>query len=98
MYDPDVENIYILYSTQMILEATKTSYEYDKPIFDEPLPNAKFDENYQAIDTSWQRNFSMTPLFVATQERSQVGEIKYLDDGWINISDILLDGSGRTGK
>lgn len=75
MYDPEVENIFILYSTQMILEATKSSYDYDKPIFDEPLPNAKFDENYQAINTSWQRNMSMTPLFVATQERSQVSLI-----------------------
>lgn len=72
MYLPEIENLYILYGTQLLLDGTKQSFDYDKPIFDDPLPNAKFDENYQQINTSWQRNMSMTPLFVASQERAAV--------------------------
>ncbi|KAG0180275.1 hypothetical protein DFQ29_000972 [Apophysomyces sp. BC1021] len=72
MYAPEVENLYIRYSTQMLFYAAKESYEYDKELFATPLPNARFDSNYQRINTLWQKNMSMVPLFVATQEPTTV--------------------------
>lgn len=71
MYMPSVENKYTSYSTQLLLDITKSSYEYDKPIFNDPLPNAHFDKHIQDMNTSWKRNFSMVPLFVATQQQQQ---------------------------
>ena len=64
---PQVESMYILYGNDMLLDSSRESYDFDKPFFENPLPNARFDENYQNIDTSWQRNTSMVPvpLFVA---------------------------------
>lgn len=66
MYDPELEDIYLQYSNWMLLDATKSSFDYNKPMFDQPLPNAKFDENYAPINTSWRMNSSMAPLFVSS--------------------------------
>lgn len=68
MYEPDVEEVYLQYSNWMILDATKSSFDYNKPMFEQPLPNAKFDDNYAQINTSWRANSSMAPLFVASFE------------------------------
>ncbi|KAI8883147.1 hypothetical protein K501DRAFT_333495 [Backusella circina FSU 941] len=37
-------------------------------MFENPLPNARFDADYQQINTSWRKNLSMSPLFVSSQE------------------------------
>ena len=37
-------------------------------MFQEPLPQSKFDENYEDIDTSWEMSNTMTPLFVNTPQ------------------------------
>ncbi|KAI9262203.1 hypothetical protein BDA99DRAFT_438677 [Phascolomyces articulosus] len=68
LYLPEVEDKYLLYSTEIILDTTKHGDDYDVAIFKNPLPNAKFDKDYQRIDTSWQLRNPMSPLFVATQE------------------------------
>lgn len=70
MYMPETENAYLLYSTRIILFNTKKSYDFDQPIFDKPLPNARFDANYQNINTSWKNASSMMPLFRTTQSQS----------------------------
>ncbi|KAI8145657.1 hypothetical protein BJV82DRAFT_554475 [Fennellomyces sp. T-0311] len=70
MYMPEVENMYILYSTEILLDCCKESHDYIEPLFNAPLPNAKFDKDYQRINTSWQLRNPMTPLFVATQEQT----------------------------
>ncbi|KAI9317523.1 hypothetical protein BX666DRAFT_1857295, partial [Dichotomocladium elegans] len=72
MYSPEVEHLYIFYAIQMMLDSTKESYAYDQPIFDSPLPTAKFGGAFQNINTSWQQNASMTPLFVASQDYAPV--------------------------
>jgi DNA-dependent protein kinase catalytic subunit len=69
MYMPDTEDIYLLYATCMILNNAKGSNFSDEPIFQNPLPSARFDAEYQNIDTSWQNVSSMMPLFRATQEK-----------------------------
>jgi hypothetical protein len=79
MFMPPVENMYVFYATQMLLKATTGSYEYNKPVFDSPLPNAHFDDHIQHINTSWRRNLSMTPLFVASQDQQQESD-EYLDN------------------
>lgn len=68
MYIPQIENLYIFYSTRVLFSYSKKSYEYKKPIFENPLPNARFDADYHQINTSWRKNLSMTPLFVSNQE------------------------------
>ncbi|KAG0257869.1 hypothetical protein DFQ27_004903 [Actinomortierella ambigua] len=68
MYDPKAEDNFLTYATYMILDSTKKSFEYNKPIFDDPLPNAKFDAENASIDTSWRHTAAMTPLFVQTQQ------------------------------
>lgn len=70
----------------MMLRKAKRSHEYEKPIFENPLPNARFDANYYKLDTSWQKNFSMTPLFVPTQEKT----VSYLCSPPINHHCIFM--------
>src|SRR5690554_6721484 len=73
MYDTQAEDKFLYYATYMLLDRTKKSSDYSEPIFAEPLPNAKFGENYASIDTSWKNTAAMTPLFVQTQQsQSQV--------------------------
>ena len=62
--------MYLLYSTEILLDSCKSSHDYDEPLFSTPLPNAKFDRDYRHINTSWQLRNPMTPLFVATQEQT----------------------------
>ena len=68
LYMAEVEEKYIFYSTEILLDTTRSGDEYDTPIFKDPLPNARFDQHYQRINTSWQLRNPMSPLFVATQE------------------------------
>ncbi|KAF9184663.1 hypothetical protein BGZ51_003206 [Haplosporangium sp. Z 767] len=68
MYDTHAEDKFLYYATYMLLDRTKKSSDYSEPIFAEPLPNAKFSENYASIDTSWKNTAAMTPLFVQTQQ------------------------------
>jgi DNA-dependent protein kinase catalytic subunit len=73
MYDTQAEDKFLNFATYMLLDRTKKSSDYSEPIFPEPLPNAKFGDNYASIDTSWRYSTAMTPLFVSTQQsQSQV--------------------------
>ncbi|KAI1315202.1 hypothetical protein EDD11_001140 [Mortierella claussenii] len=68
MYDTQAEDKFLNYAIYMLLDRTKTSPDYTEPIFQEPLPNARFSDNYANIDTSWKHTVAMTPLFVNTQQ------------------------------
>ncbi|KAF9360792.1 hypothetical protein BGX26_007743 [Mortierella sp. AD094] len=68
MYDTEAEDKFLNYATYMLLDRTKKSSDYNEPIFQEALPNAKFGESYARIDTSWRHTVAMTPLFVNTQQ------------------------------
>ncbi|KAF9909938.1 hypothetical protein EC991_007741 [Linnemannia zychae] len=68
MYDPQAEDTFLTYATYMLLDPTKNSSDYTEPIFADALPNAKFDDSYSNIDTSWRNTSVMTPLFVNTQQ------------------------------
>ncbi|KAG0303333.1 hypothetical protein BGZ98_006787, partial [Dissophora globulifera] len=67
MYDTQAEDQFLNYATYMLLDRTKKSSDYTEPIFQESLPNAKFNVNFANIDTSWKHTAAMTPLFVNTQ-------------------------------
>lgn len=67
LYYTEAENLFLNYACYLLLEGSKKSIDYNKPIFDQPLPQSRFDENYDDIDTSWRVNNTMTPLFVNTQ-------------------------------
>lgn len=66
MYYPEIEQLFLNYSCLLLLERSKKSIEYKRALFQEPLPQSKFDENYEDIDTSWEMSNTMTPLFVNT--------------------------------
>ncbi|KAF9439193.1 hypothetical protein BGZ76_009365 [Entomortierella beljakovae] len=68
MYDVEAEDKFLNYATYMLLDRTKKSSDYNEPIFQESLPNAKFGDSYARIDTSWRHTVAMTPLFVNTQQ------------------------------
>src|SRR4051794_10887513 len=73
MYDTQAEDQFLNYATYMLLDRTKKSSDYTEPIFQESLPNAKFNVSFANIDTSWKHTAAMTPLFVNTQpSQSQV--------------------------
>jgi DNA-dependent protein kinase catalytic subunit len=70
MYIRDTEDVYLLYATRVILNNTKKTYDFSQPIFERSLPNARFDANYQKINTSWHSTSSMMPLFSNSQAKS----------------------------
>ncbi|CAG8743201.1 4012_t:CDS:2, partial [Acaulospora colombiana] len=69
LYSPEIETLFLHYACFLLLEGSKKSVDYSKPIFDQPLPNSKFG-GYDDIDTSWRINSTMTPLFVNTQQNN----------------------------
>ncbi|KAF9918927.1 hypothetical protein BX616_004199 [Lobosporangium transversale] len=85
MYDVQAEDIFLNYATYMLLDRTKKSPDYTEPIFQEPLPNAKFNERYASIDTSWRHTVAMTPLFVNTQQ----SQSQLISDSWTLGEDEL---------
>ncbi|RGB41839.1 hypothetical protein C1646_738849 [Rhizophagus diaphanus] len=75
-YYTEAENLFLNYACYLLLEGSKKSIDYNKHIFDQPLPQSRFDENYDDIDTSWRVNNTMTPLFVNTQTSKPKGNFK----------------------
>ncbi|CAJ0900569.1 10133_t:CDS:2, partial [Entrophospora sp. SA101] len=63
LYYAEIEQLFLNYSCLLLLERSKKSIEYKRALFQEPLPQSKFDENYEDIDTSWEMSNTMTPLF-----------------------------------
>lgn len=70
MYVSETEDIYLLYATKMILENTKKTYDFNEPIFQNPLTGARFDAHYRDINTAWHSSSSMQPLFVDSQSKT----------------------------
>ncbi|RHZ54169.1 hypothetical protein Glove_429g27 [Diversispora epigaea] len=85
LYSSEIETIFLHYACFLLLEGSKKSTDYNKPMFDQPLPHSKFD-NYDNIDTSWQFHSTMTPLFVNTQQGNPNKRIKSNQDGFIRAT------------
>ncbi|KAI7908116.1 uncharacterized protein BX663DRAFT_493038 [Cokeromyces recurvatus] len=71
MYLKETEDIYLLCATRVILSNTKKTYDFNQPIFENPLDTKnKYDVGYKKIDTSWYSTSSMTPMFVSTSSKT----------------------------
>ncbi|RCI04461.1 hypothetical protein CU098_001246, partial [Rhizopus stolonifer] len=71
LFMDETQDIYLLYATRIVLDNTRSTYDINEPLFDKPLPEARFDAGYQKINTNWQHSTSyMMPLFSASQTRT----------------------------
>ncbi|XP_019852740.1 PREDICTED: DNA-dependent protein kinase catalytic subunit [Amphimedon queenslandica] len=67
LYSKKTETQFLYHATNLLLELTSRSPDYNRVLFDTPLSECRF-EDYKEIDLSWQqRHLQMTPLFAATQ-------------------------------
>ncbi|XP_067118451.1 DNA-dependent protein kinase catalytic subunit-like [Centruroides vittatus] len=63
MYSPEIEHMFLQYSTFLLMEMTSKSPDYNLKIFQNPLSTCAF-QNY-AISSSWKkRHATLTPWFV----------------------------------
>ncbi|KAK7506702.1 hypothetical protein BaRGS_00002177 [Batillaria attramentaria] len=66
MYSPGSERHYLSYATNLLLEMTSKSPDYQRQIFEHPLSECSFRD--YSVQSSWrQRHAVMTPLFAVTQ-------------------------------
>ncbi|CAG8447289.1 28742_t:CDS:10 [Dentiscutata erythropus] len=86
LYCSEIETLFLQYSCFLLLEGPKKSIDYKKPIFDQSLPQSKFDDNFDNIDTSWRVNNTMTPLFVNTQKNNQKAYKRNFKDGFVRAT------------
>ncbi|XP_074649158.1 DNA-dependent protein kinase catalytic subunit-like [Tubulanus polymorphus] len=79
MHSPATESQYLSYATNLLLEMTSKSPDYNREIFEHPLSECRF-EDYN-VHSSWrQRHATMTPLFVETQASQPGSSQSSLDD------------------
>ncbi|KAK3580733.1 hypothetical protein CHS0354_005741 [Potamilus streckersoni] len=78
MYSPVTEQQYLSYATNLILEMTSKSPDYQREIFEHPLSECRFQD--YAVKSSWrQRHAAMTPLFATQSTQSQMETEDVLD-------------------
>ncbi|GAB1598867.1 DNA-dependent protein kinase catalytic subunit-like isoform X1, partial [Argonauta hians] len=74
MYSPRTEQQFLYYASNLLLEMTSKSPEYNQQIFRYPLEDCKFQE--YKIESSWQNRHSrMTPLFFSALSSSYTQEV-----------------------
>eukprot|EP00043_Microstomoeca_roanoka_P020233 m.242128 g.242128 ORF g.242128 m.242128 type:complete len:4198 (+) comp17134_c0_seq1:181-12774(+) len=79
LYVPEAEETYLQFVTNIVLQLTKHSPDYDRELFAHPLSACTWTE--YRVDASWQqRNIHMTPLFAATQQSQSQLASRELDD------------------
>ncbi|XP_065059919.1 DNA-dependent protein kinase catalytic subunit-like isoform X2 [Rhopilema esculentum] len=71
LYSTKTEKEFLSYSTNLLLQLTSLSPDYNLPLFSDPLDSSKRFQDYH-VNFSWQRQkIAMTPLFAASQTQSQ---------------------------
>ncbi|CAL4096451.1 unnamed protein product, partial [Meganyctiphanes norvegica] len=66
LYSSESESSFLQTASYILLEATRHSPDYQRPIYHQPLTECKFRE--MRVSTAWQaRHASMVPLFAMTQ-------------------------------
>ncbi|GFO12453.1 DNA-dependent protein kinase catalytic subunit [Plakobranchus ocellatus] len=79
MYSPNTEPHFLAYATNLLLEATSRSPDYQRPVFEHALTECTFQD--YSVHSSWrQRHAAMTPLFAVTQVSQSQGEAESGDD------------------
>ncbi|ELU11183.1 hypothetical protein CAPTEDRAFT_224273 [Capitella teleta] len=66
MYTPSTELHYLSYATNLLLEMTTKSSDFNRVLFDTPLSECKF-QDFAVSSTWYQRHAAMTPMFLDTQ-------------------------------
>ncbi|KAH9508229.1 hypothetical protein Btru_050515 [Bulinus truncatus] len=89
MYSPNTEPHYLAYATNLLLEATSKSPDYQREIFEHPLSDCTFQD--YSLHSSWrQRHAVMTPLFANTfVTQSMDSGVDSLDGGLRATQDAL---------
>ncbi|KAI8851461.1 NUC194 domain-containing protein [Chytridium lagenaria] len=64
-YNPQMEDIFLASSLELIISATENSPSYTESMFNS-LTGIRFNDKNIAIDNTWLNNSSMQPLFAAT--------------------------------
>lgn len=89
MYSPQTESEYLSYSTNLLLEKTSKSPDYNRLIYEQPLSQCTFKEYNLTAD--WRRRHEMmTPLFVETV--NSLSEITGTQSG----GEMVLKGSEQS--
>ncbi|CAD5112585.1 DgyrCDS1798 [Dimorphilus gyrociliatus] len=78
MYSPKTEKQYLSYSTNLLLEMTSKSPDFNKELFDRPLSECKFSEFN--VTHSWRRRHTMNSLFIdnSLMDSTQAGGEGYI--------------------
>ncbi|XP_076445486.1 DNA-dependent protein kinase catalytic subunit-like [Babylonia areolata] len=80
MYSPGSERHYLSYATNLLMEMTSKSPDYNRHIFEHPLSECTFKD--YSVQSSWrQRHAVMTPLFAVTQMSQSMGSSEDSVDG-----------------
>ncbi|RUS72684.1 hypothetical protein EGW08_019554 [Elysia chlorotica] len=106
MYSPGTEPFFLAYATNLLLQATSRSPDYQRPVFEHALTECSFQD--YSVHSSWrQRHAAMTPLFAVTQvtqsmresdsgEDQMDGVVRATQDGGQQFTATLdVAGSGR---
>ncbi|ESO96748.1 hypothetical protein LOTGIDRAFT_143667, partial [Lottia gigantea] len=100
MYSPSTEQQYLSYATNLLLEMTTKSPDYQREIFEHPLSECRFQEF--SVKSSWkQRHAAMTPLFAATistVSESMEGVEDSLDGGVRATQDVQFTATQDAGS
>ncbi|XP_064405997.1 DNA-dependent protein kinase catalytic subunit-like isoform X2 [Halichondria panicea] len=76
LYSTGTERQFLYNSTNLLLELTSRSPDFNRSVFDDPLSECKFEE-YRGLDISWQqRHLTLTPMFAATLASSPGGTLQ----------------------
>ncbi|XP_065180580.1 DNA-dependent protein kinase catalytic subunit-like [Sycon ciliatum] len=69
LYSVNTETQFLSCATNLLLELTSRSPDFDRPMFDFPLAECRF-EDARTLNLSWQhRHLLMTPMFAASQSQ-----------------------------
>jgi DNA-dependent protein kinase catalytic subunit len=96
MYSPQTESEYLSYSTNLLLEKTSKSPDYNRLIYEQPLSQCIFKEYNLTAD--WRRRHEMmTPLFVETVN-SMNNNMSSQEGGSNNFQQLALTQSLNPGN
>ncbi|CAH1795603.1 unnamed protein product [Owenia fusiformis] len=86
MYSPSTESHYLSYATNLLLEMTSKSPDFNRQIFEHPLSECTF--NDYKVQSDWrQRHASMMPMFAETmQSQSSSGSEESLMQGGVRAT------------
>eukprot|EP01105_Mastigella_eilhardi_P003802 TRINITY_DN1496_c0_g1_i7.p1 TRINITY_DN1496_c0_g1~~TRINITY_DN1496_c0_g1_i7.p1 ORF type:complete len:3703 (-),score=882.72 TRINITY_DN1496_c0_g1_i7:1157-12265(-) len=72
LYTREIEDHWLSFCTNMLLNTTKLTHDYERTLFDKPLSECQFHD--LKINPSWEyRSHSMTPMFSSQSQETNEG-------------------------